>query len=342
MTKWYWLGGGFIILVIVAVLWPGRPSADIVISVEPDSSQDGTQFRRSNFGTGTANLIFVGDMMLTRSVGIKTNTVGGGDHTFPFQLVAPQLQPYDLVFGNLETTISNRGTKVGSIYSFRSDPGVVEGLKLASFDVVSIANNHIWDYSKQAFLDTLDHLTAASISYVGGGRKFADAHAGVIKEVKGTKVAFLAYTDLLTKQLSVSDTQPGITWLDPEQMKKDIAAAKTRADLVVVSFHFGDEYKTIHNAHQAEIAHAAIDAGADLIIGHHPHVVQDMKQYKGKWIAYSLGNFIFDQYFSEETMRGGALQVKLEDRQISEVKLLPVTINKDYQPMIEVETEGSR
>src|SRR3989344_7226381 len=87
---WYWLGGGFIILIIVTVLWPGRPSADIVISVEPDSSQDGTQFQRSNFGTGTANLIFVGDMMLTRSVCIKTNTVGGGDHTFPFQLVAPQ------------------------------------------------------------------------------------------------------------------------------------------------------------------------------------------------------------------------------------------------------------
>lgn len=345
MHKWLWLVSLAMILIIGIAVWLPGASFSLV-------NQRVSQLLSTTPAPVEANLLFVGDMMLTRSVGIKIHTAGKDDFTFPFKLAAPQLQPYDLVFGNLETTISTRGTKVGSIYSFRSNPAVVAGLKLANFSLVNIANNHIWDYSRQAFLDTLDNLTTASISYVGGGRNFDEAHKGVVKIVKGTRIAFLGYTDLLSKQLSATTTQPGISWAEPEQIKQDIVVAKTHADLVVVTFHFGTEYQPIHSAHQAELAYAAIDAGADLVVGHHPHVVEDLEQYRGKWIpneaararseplphtgwiAYSLGNFVFDQFFSPATMQGGALQVKLKAGKIDSVKLIPVIINQDYQPSL--------
>jgi poly-gamma-glutamate synthesis protein (capsule biosynthesis protein) len=117
-------------------------------------------------------------------------------------------------------------------------------------------------------------------------------------------------------------------------MVQDIANADARGDLVVVSFHWGDEYQQQHNVQQERIAMAAIDAGADLIIGHHPHVIQEVKQYRDGWIAYSLGNFIFDQTFSEETMRGLALRVTLEGTRIDRVESLGVSISRQYQPSL--------
>ncbi len=278
---------------------------------------------------GEASMLFVGDTMLSRSVG--DTMAAKNDYLWPFEKIADFLKEADLTFANLETPISNRGINVGSIYSFRSNPKVIAGLTYAGFDIVSIANNHAWDYGRDAFTDTMDNLSQVGISYIGGGHNESEAHAGVIKKVGDTNVGFLAYTNLLPESLSASGENAGLAILDETQMIKDIKLLKNQTTLVVVSFHWGEEYQTVHNALQERIAHEAIDAGADLIIGHHPHVVEDVGQYKGKYIVYSLGNFIFDQNWSVGTMNGLAVKVWLKNNVIDRIEKIPINISRQYQ-----------
>ncbi len=284
-----------------------------------------TEEPKDNAGT----MIFVGDIMLSRSVGALMKEKG--NYTLPFLNVGEFLRSADLAFGNLENPISSRGINVGSKYSFRADPNVIQGLTYAGFDVLSIANNHMWDYGRQAFLDTMSNLSQAGIDFTGGGHDIEEAHRPVIKDVKGTKVAFLAYTEFLQNVKAGADSA-GVTNFNLEQIKKDIMAAKQQSDLVVLSFHWGEEYQTKHNQKQEQFAKAAIDAGADLIIGHHPHVVQEVERYRNGWIAYSLGNFVFDQTFSKETTSGLALRVAIKDSNIENVEKIKISISKDYQP----------
>jgi len=290
----------------------------------------GIKNEKTSINSRDGTILFVGDIMLSRSVGNLMERKG--DYNLPFINLAEFLRSADLTFGNLEGPISSRGVNVGSIYSFRADPKVVEGLKFAGFNILSIANNHVWDYGRGAFMDTLKHLKDSAISYVGGGANSDEAHAGIIKEVNGTKVGFLAYTDLLPRNISATLTKPGVSFLELEQVKKDIVALKPHVDILVVSFHWGEEYKTNHNRKQENIAKSAIDAGADLIIGHHPHVIQEVEQYKNGWIAYSLGNFVFDQMFSENTKTGLILEVAIQDGKINNVEKIVVSINNYYQP----------
>jgi poly-gamma-glutamate synthesis protein (capsule biosynthesis protein) len=246
-------------------------------------------------------------------------------------MIGDYLNGFDVAFGNLETTVSDRGNRVGSIYSFRSDPLVAPALASAGFDVMSVANNHIWDYGRDAFIDTLGYLERSDIKYVGGGHSSDDAHDGAIEYVDDTKIGFLAYTNLLPRSVSATLASPGISYLEIEQVKKDISAMRPHVDVLAVSFHWGEEYKTVHNAQQENIAKEALSAGADLIVGHHPHVRQEIVQYGGKTVAYSLGNFIFDQTFSKETMIGLALEVTLKDKKIIAISSRNINISKEYQ-----------
>lgn len=278
-------------------------------------------------------LIFVGDIMLSRSVGTRMAELN--DFKYPFLKVADPLSGADLAFGNLETTLSNRGRKIGSIYSFRADPRAVEGLAYAGFDVLSVANNHIWDYGREAFEDTLAVLSQNGISPVGGGINEAQARAPVVKNIRGTQIAFMAYTDLLPAGAGAGADKPGANIFDETRFRQDLARAASASDMVIVSFHTGEEYKLTHNAHQEKVYRAAIEAGADLVVGHHPHVVQEVEQYRSGWIAYSLGNFVFDQNFSTQTRQGLALEVTLNlgaEPVVKEVRQLPVSISLDYQP----------
>jgi poly-gamma-glutamate capsule biosynthesis protein CapA/YwtB (metallophosphatase superfamily) len=277
-------------------------------------------------------VIFVGDIMLSRSVGDLM--ASSSDWIWPFRAVAPVTSTYDLAFANLETTVSVRGAKNGCGFCFRSDPRVIQGLVHAGFDVLSVANNHIWDYGPQAFVDTLDAVASAGMSPVGGGRTETDARAGIVRTIRGTRIGYLAYTDILPASAAVGPTKPGVTLWEMEHMQEDIRQLRSRADIVIMSFHTGDEYHLEHNAKQEQIYHAAIDAGVDLVIGTHPHVVQEVEQYKNGWIAYSLGNFVFDQNFSAETMRGMALTVQVLNNRITTVDPLAVAISRQYQPEI--------
>jgi poly-gamma-glutamate synthesis protein (capsule biosynthesis protein) len=171
----------------------------------------------------------------------------------------------------------------------------------AGFDVLSIANNHILDYGADAVLDTLTLLGNNGIGVVGGGTNYIEAHQPFVKAIQNTKISFLGYTNLISPSLGLKTAKPNIAFLDIDQAIVDIKEARKVADLVVVSLHWGNEYETNHNSEQERVARALIDAGAHLIIGHHPHVIQEVKEYHGGYIAYSLGNFVFDQNFSQET-----------------------------------------
>lgn len=291
--------------------------------------------KKNNEGldNNSATMFFVGDIMLSRSVGALMQRKA--DYNFPFIKIANIISKADISFANLENPVSLGGVNTGSKYSFRADPKIIQGLVYAGFDVVNIANNHIWDYGREAFQDTLKHIKDAELNYIGGGSNFEEAHAGTTKDVKGTKVSFLGYTDLISSQVSATKELAGISFLNLDQMVKDIKEAKNKSDLVVVSFHWGEEYQTKHNQKQEETAKTAIDAGASLVIGHHPHVVQEVEQYKDGWIAYSLGNFIFDQNFSWETTHGLALEVVIINKKIDKVIKKEITISEQYQASFE-------
>lgn len=308
--------------VLVLVLAAGA-AAWVTVAYPPGSRT----FTQQNQGAATSppatpdrvgTLLFVGDIMLSRSVGDAM--VARNDWVWPFARIASVTAAADLTFGNLETTVSVRGEQLGCGYCFRADPRVVGGLRAGGFDVLSVANNHIWDYGPDAFSDTLRHLSAADIAPVGAGR------APLLRTVAGTRVAYLAYTDLLP----ASACTGGVNCYDPVRMPEDIAAAAAAADVVVVSFHTGTEYQP-PDERQRRIYRAAIDAGADLVVGHHPHVVQATERYQGGFIAYSLGNFIFDQTFSAETMRGMLLTVTVADGRIAAIASSSVAISRQYQ-----------
>jgi len=277
-------------------------------------------------------LFFVGDIMLNRGIKSVVETYGGGNFEFPFFKIADYLKTADILFGNLEGPISDKGKNVGSIYSFRAIPEVLKGLKFAGFDILSVANNHIFDYGREAMEDTLIRLKEAQIEYIGAGFSGKEALSPKIIELKGTKIAFLAFTNLGEKSWEAKENSSGIAWLSKENLKHSIKKAKEEAELIIVSMHYGQEYQLQPTKEQKDFSHLAIDLGADLVIGHHPHVVQPIEQYKRGYIAYSLGNFVFDQNFSKETMEGLLLEVLIKSGKIKEVIPREIKINNLFQP----------
>lgn len=277
----------------------------------------------------------VGDIMMDRGVGYMVNREGGGDFRFPFFETKDYLEKADILFGNLENVISDKGAKVGSIYSFRANPEAAEGLKYAGFDVVSVANNHSFDYGRKALEDTFFRLKDAGIEYTGGGFSEQEAFSVKIKEVKGAKLGFMGYTNLGAASWAAKGENSGIARIgqqDLERVRQDVGEAKSRVDILFVSFHWGDEYSPTPNSFQELWARELIDSGADIILGHHPHVVQPIEKYKDGWIAYSLGNFVFDQGFSEETMTGALLEVIIQNKKIKEVNQKEVKMTPSFQP----------
>ncbi|MHB9019560.1 MAG: CapA family protein, partial [Minisyncoccota bacterium] len=194
-------------------------------------------------------------------------------------------------------------------------------------------NNHIWDYGKDALLDTLKILKENNILSVGAVENLDEANSLVIKEVRENKIGFLAYTDLYSNSFEAGRDYPGISSFDLEKVSKQISEIKASGavDIIFVSLHWGDEYEGIAGEKQKEISRKLIDAGADVIVGHHPHVVQEFEEYGGGLIFYSLGNFVFDQNFSEETMSGYLVKIKIFDKKISDWEVVETKINKDFQ-----------
>jgi poly-gamma-glutamate capsule biosynthesis protein CapA/YwtB (metallophosphatase superfamily) len=277
--------------------------------------------------------------MLSRGVGAKMESEK--DWTYPFQKVAATLAAADLTFGNLEGPVSDVGRNRHHLYSFRADPKAIEGLKLAGFDVMSLANNHTYDWDPPALLDTLRRLRESGIAPVGAGANDLEAHYPQLVNLAGLKLAFLAYVNVEPKAAIAAPDKPGVAWLELDRVLADIRFARPLADLVVVGLHWGNEYASQPQRSQVALAHQMIDAGADLVVGGHPHAVQPLEQYRGRWIAYSLGNFVFDQR-APGTRRGAMLKVDLTDKQITEVTLVPITIAGTFQAILTPPEELAR
>lgn len=285
-------------------------------------------------------VLLTGDIMLERGVKLKIDKYGQGDFKFPFLKIAAKLEGADIVFGNLEGPISDKGIKVGSIYSFRNEIKAIEGLTFAGFNVLSLANNHTLDYSREALKDTFLRLKTAGIEYIGAGFNEKEAFSPLIKEIETTKIAFLAYTDLGPKTWKAIGENSGIAWIsenDFEKIKNDIKSAKEISDILIVSLHSGEEYQKEPTKFQKEFSKMAIDAGADIVVGHHAHLVQAGEKYKDGWIFYSLGNFVFDQSFSKETMGGQIIEIIIQNKKIQKVIPINIKINEFFQPEIENE-----
>ncbi|MDP3013899.1 MAG: CapA family protein, partial [Candidatus Subteraquimicrobiales bacterium] len=263
-------------------------------------------------------LLFGGDMMLDRGVKNSVNKNFNGDYSALFENLGI-LKKADIAFANLEGPASDQGKDLRNLYSFRMDPSVIPALKGAGLSIVSVANNHVGDWGTSAFIDTLARLRENEILYTGGGENRKEAEQPAIIEKYGIKIGYLGFSDKGPEWMRATEDQAGILLANNPRFSEIIKNASSQVDYLIVSFHFGEEYQTKHNERQEYLAHKAIDSGAKIIIGHHPHVIQDTEVYKngsclaeasckGGFIAYSLGNFIFDQYFSENTMQGMLLE----------------------------------
>ncbi|MFH1978796.1 MAG: CapA family protein [Patescibacteria group bacterium] len=278
----------------------------------------------------TLSLVFVGDVMLDRGVEASVAKNAEGDFSFLFEKT-DFIKDADIAFGNLEGPIADAGKDLGKLYSFRFKPDAMDILKKAGFDVFSIANNHIADWGEEAFLENLSRLKNEGILAVGGDYNRIAAETVKIIKKNGLYVGFLAFTDVGPDWFRSRGHQPGILIVD-DNMPSVIEKASKEVDVLVVSFHFGEEYETVSNERQQKIAHLAIDSGAKIVVGHHPHVIQEVEEYNNGIIAYSLGNFIFDQNFSEETMEGMVFMVYLENGELISSRQGKIKLNEHYQP----------
>jgi poly-gamma-glutamate synthesis protein (capsule biosynthesis protein) len=303
----------FLLLLFILLLIP---------KILPTGKYDFNFDKKKNQEFQETKILFVGDIMMTRSVEKKIRDLNK-KYIFPFINILDYLKSFDYVAANLEGPIFENGVKVGSKYSFRMKPDVAKALSESNINIVNLANNHIFDYGKIAFEDTLKNLDKNNIKY------FGNSYVPLIIEKNGTKIGFLGFSDFL-KHLDVKENKFGISVVN-DNLSEIIKKAKEKVDILIVSFHWGEEYKKIANERQRKLAKIAIDSGADLVIGHHPHVIQNIEKYKGKFIFYSLGNFVFDQNFSKETMIGGGVEVYIKNKKIENIYFRKFYLNENFQ-----------
>ncbi len=289
-------------------------------------------------------LIAGGDLFFGRIVGQRLLA----DPTLdPFEHVHDWLGSADLRFGNLECQLSDQQgqtVRPENHLVFTGPPSGADVLKRARFDLVSMANNHMWDYGKDALFETFDNLERVGIPYVGAGRTRSQAYGPVVVEREGFKVAFLAVTDIWNQgPMHQHPARELVARADIALVTQSVTplAADDTIDAIVVSYHGGSEYLDGPVETTRGIVHAAIDAGADIVIGHHPHVVQGVGWYQGKPILYSLGNFTMGMNDAHPWSQFGYLaRIRLRAGATPEVEACPYRLH-GYQP-IPLWREGTR
>jgi len=313
----------------VAVLQPAPPSRGLPplwrpAPVVPAEAQAGATARQGP----TVRLAFVGDVMLADGPG---RVIAAGRD--PFAHVAERLRQADVRIGNLECVIARGGRALDKPWTFRAHPRVLPVLK-RHLDVVSVANNHVGDFGREAFAEMLGHLDASGILRVGGGHNLAEAHRPLIVEKHGLRIALLGYNEFFPRSFEADADRPGSAWSDDERVVEDIRRARSehRADLVIPFMHWGTEDDPVANDRQRQLAHRMIDAGADAVVGTHPHVVQDAEVHRGKPIVYSLGNFVFDGFEGLAHRTGWMLFFTVDRQGVREWHVEPVRTDHEGTP----------
>lgn len=254
----------------------------------------------------------VGDMLFGRYV--DEVVVPNHGYQSLFQYVRPYLKQSDYITGNLDQPITEGENypKADKLMHISTSPEVAKVLKEEGFTTVNLANNHMKDFGKQGILDTLRAFQNENVGTVGAGYNLEDASAVSYQTIRGIKIATLGFSDILPKDFRALSNRSGVAPADPNLFFYDVAKAKKNADLVIVHMHWGKEYDSTYHPRQQDLGRSLIDAGADIVIGHHPHVLEPVEVYKHGVIFYSLGNFISDQGWSR-TRESVLAQYKVMD-----------------------------
>lgn len=284
-------------------------------------------------------LLFTGDLIPARCTYAKIMALGG-DFTLSFQPLHDILTSADITIGSLDATASDAGTPFGCVqtFSLAAPAAAVAGFKYAGYDVLSHAANHIKDCGiaacgDRAMFETDANLRAAGIKSAGTGRNLFEARAPQIIERRGVAFAFLAYDDIASYYQAGDDTA-GSAPLDPATIADDVANARKFANVVIIVPHWGVEYTADPSPRQREFARAAAAAGADMIVGNHPHWVEAHEQIGKMFVAYALGNFVFDQDWSLETQQGAILEAAFTGAHLTATHYTAIHIYDLYQPRL--------
>lgn len=285
----------------------------------------------------------VGDVMLGRGVGAELERAD--DPAAALRPMARRLAGVDITVGNLESTLSTAGAPTQGTDSFAASPRTLRGLRLAGFDAVSLANNHVGDFGQRALLQTLDRLDEAGFARFGAGRDLADARRPVVLEVNGVRTAFLG-TDSIGETPAATESSPGTNRLDMpprtgpldrvalRRVAGDVRRLSGRVDTVVVMPHWGTQYTHVPEPSQRHVARVLARAGADLVVGGHPHWVQGWEMAGDTLAVHSLGNFVFDMDFSRQTQEGVMLEVVSWDGRVMSAEPVPYVIGTDFAPRV--------
>lgn len=299
---------------------------------------------RANAAPFDFSLVAVGDIMLDRALGAA---ISQGDVGFPFALVRDVLAAGNVTVGNLESALGDAGEPEAKSYTFRAPPQAAHSLAAAGFDLVSLANNHALDFGPAALEQGTLLLNEAGLGTIGAGENEASARAPYLVEEQGKTLAFLGYAHVPvegkppyfdTKSWSAEESVPGLAWAHLEHIQEDVIRAGARADHVIVVLHSGFEYVPSPSPAQQDAAHAAIDAGATMVIGHHAHILQGVEFYKDGVIVYGLGNFAFTITGPPET---AILEAYFDENGLRQLKFVPAIVQPSGQPRLANDAEAA-
>lgn len=278
------------------------------------------------------SIVAVGDLLLG---GSATKRIKQSGFSYPFAATGDYLRQADIAMANLEAPLTDaKEPTPDKKYTFKVSPKAAAEFKQAGFDLMTLANNHIGDFGQQGVLDTLEALTEAGLGFAGAGKNLQQAREPYVIEVDGAKLAFLAYSNTFPKSFYAKKRKPGTAFGNFDHVATDTRNARKLADYVIVSFHWGAELMAEPKDYQQELGRVAIDNGAQVVIGHHPHILQGAEIYKDGVIYYSLGNYAFGSY-SRNAVTAGMARVWLENGKLVKAEILPLNIlNVDvhFQP----------
>jgi poly-gamma-glutamate capsule biosynthesis protein CapA/YwtB (metallophosphatase superfamily) len=278
------------------------------------------------------SLVAVGDINLGRKAG---RIILSGDVDYAFAKTKDIISGADIAFGNLESTISEQnGITQNGVWCFTAPPIAAETLAHAGFDVVSLANNHVWDFGKRALLSTPDYLDQVGIRHAGTGATLDAAYTPAMLSVKGIRIAFFSATRIFNFGGQEHEAFTYTAWLDMKRLSPAITKAKGEVDLVIVAAHWGAEYQDRPADENVKLAHEMVDAGADIILGGHPHVPQGIERYNNAFIIYSLGNFAYHQTTEHSIWKTRSIILKLilTKDGVKSYEMIPVTCG--FQPAV--------
>lgn len=310
-------------LTLLLIAWMAAACTSTPVKKEPAPEQ-----KPKVVSIGAAGDIFMG--------GKATKILNRKGYHYPYTPTKSLITGTDIFIANLEAPLTNTGTPAkNKRFVFKSPPEkVTPALKEAGVDIVTLANNHSVDYGMVGLQNTISALDQYGIAHVGAGETLSKAREAVILTKNGLKIGFLGYSLTYPEEYWADSEHGGTAFAHEKHLREDIRALKSRADIIIVSFHWGRELSLDLRPYQTRIGHLAIDEGAALVLGHHPHIMQGIELYKKGLIIHSLGNFVFGSY-SKSVHYGGLAHVEMDSLGVKSMRMHILDVNNfrtDLQP----------